>query len=170
MQEEEVVLTAAARAEETARKAEAKQKRQQELEVKEAERDAAEMADLMVSDPEVQYRFAGTVSRETRSHTTFLGGKICSGCAVTFYSCCLWHCESITHRESRKTCERSRISLIGSCLDTAVVAFVRYIDYRYLETEYIAREMISIARQTYQRIVHTLCANMDEHVRELSAL
>lgn len=74
MQEEEVVLTAAARAEEVARKAEAKQKRQQELEVKEAERDAAEMADLMVSDPEVQYRFAGTVSRDTRIRTTFFGG------------------------------------------------------------------------------------------------
>lgn len=56
-QEEEVVLTAAARAEEAARKAEAKQKRQQEFEVKEAERDAAEMADLMVSDPEVPYVF-----------------------------------------------------------------------------------------------------------------
>lgn len=35
------------------RKAEAKLKRQREREVKEAEKDAAEMADLMANDPEV---------------------------------------------------------------------------------------------------------------------
>lgn len=54
-----MVLTADSRAEEAARKAEAKKKRQRQLEVEEAERDAAEMADLVVSDPEVQCRFTG---------------------------------------------------------------------------------------------------------------
>lgn len=49
-----MVLLADARAEEARRKAEAKLKKQREQEVKEAERDAAEMADLMANDPEVR--------------------------------------------------------------------------------------------------------------------
>lgn len=52
-QEEDIILGADARAEELRLKAEAKLKRQRELELKEAERDAAEMAELKDSDPEV---------------------------------------------------------------------------------------------------------------------
>lgn len=55
VQEDEVLLMADARAEETARKAEAMLKKQRQQEIKEAERDAAEMADLMANDPEVRY-------------------------------------------------------------------------------------------------------------------
>lgn len=54
LQEEEVVLMADARAEEATRKAEAQLKKKREQEVKEAERDAAEMANLMANDPEVR--------------------------------------------------------------------------------------------------------------------
>lgn len=54
-QEEEVLLMADARAEAAARKAEAKLKKQREQEVKDADRDAAEMADLMLNNPEVRY-------------------------------------------------------------------------------------------------------------------
>lgn len=53
-QEEEVLLMANARAEEVVRKAEAKLKKQREQEIKDAEREAAEMADLMANDPEVR--------------------------------------------------------------------------------------------------------------------
>lgn len=42
-----------ARAEEAVRKEEAQFKRQREKEVKDADRDAAEMADLLANDPEV---------------------------------------------------------------------------------------------------------------------
>lgn len=58
LQEEDVVLMADARAEEAARKAEANLKKQREQEIKDAERDAAEMADLMANDPEVRYACA----------------------------------------------------------------------------------------------------------------
>lgn len=44
-----------ARAEEAVRKAEAKLKKQREQEIKDAERDAAEMAHLMANDPEVRH-------------------------------------------------------------------------------------------------------------------
>lgn len=44
-----------ARAEEAVRKVEAKLKKQREQEIKDADRDAAEMADLMQNDPEVRY-------------------------------------------------------------------------------------------------------------------
>lgn len=53
-QEEEVLLRADARIEEAARKIEENDKRQRELEFEETDRDAAEMAELMASDPEVQ--------------------------------------------------------------------------------------------------------------------
>lgn len=55
LQEEEVVLMADARAEERVRKAEAKLRKQREQEVKDAEKDAAEMAHLMANDPEVGF-------------------------------------------------------------------------------------------------------------------
>lgn len=58
-------------AEEARRKAEVERKRQRELEVKEAERDAAEMAELKHSDPEVRVVFAvGKVPVEIFSITT----------------------------------------------------------------------------------------------------
>lgn len=44
---------ARARTEEAARKAEAQLKRQRKQEVKDADRDAVEMADLLANDPEV---------------------------------------------------------------------------------------------------------------------
>ncbi|CAM9252372.1 unnamed protein product [Ectocarpus sp. 12 AP-2014] len=55
-EEEEVVLMADARAEEGVRKAEAKLRKQREQEVKDAEKDAAEMARLMANDPEAHMR------------------------------------------------------------------------------------------------------------------
>lgn len=62
-QEEEVVLMADARAEEAVRKAEAKLKKKREQEVKDAERDAAEMAHLMANDPEVRHVFSALYTR-----------------------------------------------------------------------------------------------------------
>ncbi|CAM9618041.1 unnamed protein product [Pylaiella littoralis] len=55
-EEEEVLLMADARAEEAVRKEEAQLKRQREKEVKDADRDAAEMADLLANDPEAHMR------------------------------------------------------------------------------------------------------------------
>eukprot|EP00903_Cladosiphon_okamuranus_P007797 g7546.t1 len=55
-EEEEVLLMADARAEEVARKAEEKLKKQRQQEIQEAETDAAEMADLMANDPEAHMR------------------------------------------------------------------------------------------------------------------
>lgn len=48
-----MLLSAAARAEEVVRGAEAQRKRGRELEAREAEREAAEIAELFHSDPEV---------------------------------------------------------------------------------------------------------------------
>lgn len=61
-----------ARAEEAVRKAEAQLKKQREQEIKDAERDADEMAHLMANDPEVrcllssiiQINFCASTSRE----------------------------------------------------------------------------------------------------------
>lgn len=64
-----MLLTADLRAEEAARKAEAKEKRRRELEIMEAEKDAAKMAELLNSDPEV--RIAGVLLVD-RSQTAYV--------------------------------------------------------------------------------------------------
>jgi len=58
-----------ARAEEAARKAEAKLKKQREQEIKDAERDAEEMAHLMANDPEVRRLPSSTIQISFRAST-----------------------------------------------------------------------------------------------------
>lgn len=67
-----MLLTADLRAEEAARKKLAAEERRRKLEVEEAERDAAEMAELLASNPEVCVRWICVA----RSDSTVSAGSI----------------------------------------------------------------------------------------------